>query len=345
IINSFFNGWLDLANDPQSMAARQSLSSTAVELTDRMKRIYNALVVMREDINVQISNIPDEINRISSEIADLNVAIRKVEVSGQTANDLRDKRDLLVDELTKYADVRMIEREDGTAMILVGNNVVVERETSSTLSVKSAPINDEGLTRTVIVAEDGSEYKPTRGELGALLNLRDTIIITLMGELNTLAEGIVETINTTHAAGYGLDGVSGRNFFDPDLVRAYNISLSEDISDLTHIAVSGDGTPGDNANALNINNLKTVKVIDGFTINEYYNSLISDLGVLARDAHDGRMNQELLITQIDNARETVKGVSIDEEMVLMIQAQRIYQSASRMIVVVDQLLEEVINLK
>ncbi|MFC1512315.1 flagellar basal body rod C-terminal domain-containing protein, partial [Candidatus Latescibacterota bacterium] len=253
--------------------------------------------------------------------------------------------DLLVDELTKYADVRMVEREDGTAMILVGNNVVVERETSSTLSVKSVPINDEGLTRTVIVAEDGSEYEPTKGELGALLNVRDTIIINLMGELNTLAETIVETINTTHAAGYGLDGVSGRNFFDPDMVRAYNFTISDDVSDLSHIAVSGDGTPGDNANALNINNLKTVKIIDGFTINEYYNSIISDLGVMARDASDGRKNQELLLTQIDNARETVKGVSIDEEMVLMIQAQRIYQSAARMIVVVDQLLEEVINLK
>ena len=345
IIDSFFNGWLDLANDSQNMAARQSLSSTAVELTGRMKRIYDALMVMREDINVQILTIPNEINRISEEIADLNVAIRKTEVSGQTANDLRDKRDLLVDELTQYADARMVEREDGTAMVLVGNNVVVEGGTWRTISVESAPINDEGMTNTFIVAEDGSEYEPTSGELGALLNVRDNIIITIMGELNTIAESIVDTINTAHVAGYGLDGESGRYFFDPDTNKAYNISLSDDISDLSHIAVSGDGTPGNNTNAININNLKSEKVIDGFTINEYYNAMISDLGVLARSASEGRANHELLLNQIDNARETIKGVSIDEEMVHLIQAQRIYQSASRVIVVVDQLLEEVVNLK
>ena len=56
------------------------------------------------------------------------------------------------------------------------------------------------------------------------------------------------------------------------------------------------------------------------------------------------MNEELLVTQINSSRESVKGVSIDEELVAMIQAQRIYQSASRLIVVMDELLEEIINI-
>ena len=90
---------------------------------------------------------------------------------------------------------------------------------------------------------------------------------------------------------------------------------------------------------------KNRKVVNGsFTISEYYNSIISNLGVMAQDAKSGRINEELLVSQIDSAREGVKGVSIDEEMITMIQAQRIYQSASRLIVVMDELLEEVVNL-
>lgn len=346
IINDFFNGWLDIANQPQNSAARQSLHSVGEEMTDRFHRIYNALVVMREDIDEQISAIPEQINIISAEIADLNVAIRKSEVQGGTANDLRDKLDYLVDELTQYADVRAVGQADGTTTILVGNKVVVDHDTASTLSAKTTLIGEEGLKRTVIVAEDGTEYEPTRGKLGALMTMRDETLLNLMGELNTLAGAIVDTINFDHRIGYGLDGANGRNFFDPGRVYAYNIELSSDIDDVSNIAVSIDGLPGDNQNALNINDLKNRRVIDGsFSINEYYNSIISHLGVIGREAESNRINQELLVNQIDNSRESVKGVSIDEEMVLMLQSQRIYQSASRLIVTLDELLQEVINLK
>ena len=346
VINSFFNSWLDLSSQPESTAARQSLYSVAVDMTGRLKSMYQSGTIMREDINKEIAGIPEDMNRIFSEIADLNVAIRKQEVSLGPANDLRDKRDVLIDELTEYTDVRAIEKQDGTTTVLIGDKVVVERETFSTLSVKSVAINDEGLTRTVLVAEDGTEYEPTHGRLGGLMEVRDNILVDLMSDLNTLAGGIVETINAQHNAGYGLDGETGRNFFDPDKVKAYSISVSEDIADLSHIAASGDGSIGDNSNALAINDLKSSKVLDGnYTLSDFYNGIVSDIGILGKNAKDSRASQELLLTQIDNARETIKGVSIDEEMVQLIQAQRIYQSASKLIVVMDQLLEELINLK
>jgi flagellar hook-associated protein 1 len=344
IIDSFFNGWLDVSNQPQDTAARQSLYSTAVELTDRFKRIYTSLENMREDIDSQIAAIPEQINLITSEIADLNVVIRKSEVSGNIANDLRDQRDLLIDQLTGYIDVTSIEQDNGTTTVLAGGKVVVEGATSSTVGVTST-ITASGYRKTAIVAEDGTEYVPVSGKLGALNDFRDTVIKDIMDQLNTLAGAIVDTINYDHQVGYGLDGQTGRNFFEPALTKAYNITVSSDIKDVSHIAVSIDGATGDNTNALNINSLKTRKVIDGsFTINEYYNSIISQLGVIGKEAQANRTNQELLVTQIDNSRESIKGVSVDEELVQMIQTQRIYQSASRIIVVLDGLLEEVVNL-
>ncbi len=345
IINEFFNGWLDLSNVPQDIAARQSLYSTANELTVRMKRIYNALVGIRENIDAEILAIPKEINETISEIADLNVAIVKAENQGGSANDLRDKLDLLIDNLSGFANVRAIQRKKGTYAILLGNKVVVEHDAHSELSTITTISDERGLIKTAIVSQDGLEFEPQHGKLGALINFRDTILSSLMDDLDKLAEAIVTTINFEHRIGYGLDGVNNRDFFEPNRTKAFNIEVSSDIKDVTNIAVSIDGAKGDNTNAFNINELKDKRIIDNrFSIKEFYNGFIVNLGVMAREAKSNRMNGELLITQINNSRESVKGVSIDEELVAMIQAQRIYQSAARMIVVMDELLEEIINI-
>ncbi len=345
IINNFFNGWLDIANAPQDMASRQSLYSTAQELIDRIQRINTSLVIMREDIDTEISAIPKEINAISSEIARLNVTIRKSETQGGTANDLRDKRDLLIDKLSEFVNVRAIEQENGTTTILVGSKVVVEHESFSKLSSKTTVAGESGMKKTAIISEDGTEYFPQDGKLGALINVRDVILLDLMKDLDKLTEAIVTTINYEHRDGYGLDGVKGRDFFKPNKIKAFNIEISNEMEDVTHIGVSGDGSKGDNSYAYKINELNNKRVVDdNFSINEFYNGMIANLGVMAREVKSGRINEELLFNQIDNSRESIKGVNIDEELVFMMQAQRIYQSAARLIVVMDDMLEEIINL-
>jgi len=345
IMTDFFNGWLDVANSPQNMAARQSLYSVATEMTERLHRIYNSIVNMREDIDVEVSSMPDDINEISAEIANLNDSIRIVESQGVRANDLRDKRDLLIDNLSEYANVRSVEQSDGTVTVLVGSIVVVEHDSYVTLSTSTEVSDQSGLKKTKIVTPDGTEFIPKEGKMGALLNIRDTVLVNILGDLNTFTENIVNTINFDHAIGYGLDGGTGYDFFDPDFTKAYNIKVSEDVRDVSHIAVSADSSKGDNTNALAIFELRDQRVIDNrYSIKEYYNSMIAELGVLAKEAKSARMNEELLVSQIDNARESVKGVNIDEELVHMIETQRIYQSAARVITVVDSLIEEIVNL-
>ena len=345
IFNDFFNEWQEVANVPQNMAARQSLKSISIELTTRMNRIFSRLQIMQEDINAEIATIPSDINLIASQIADLNASIRLSESQGNSANDLRDKRDQLVDELSEFASVRAIEQRDSTYTIIVGSQVVVEHENFYNLSaIKSVP--DYMGTKTVIVGEDGTEFTPEHGKLGALINFRDTILSDVMDNLNVLAENLVKEINFAHRIGYGLDGENERNFFDPARTKAYNIKISDDIDDVSNIAVSGDGAKGDNTNALSINTIKDLKVVDQeFTLSEYYSSMITEIGIWAREAKSSRINEELLVSQVDNAREGIKGVSIDEELIQMIQTQRIYQSASRIIVVLDSLLEDVIRMK
>ena len=345
VINNFFNGWHEAGNDTLNMAARQSLHSIGEELTSRLQRVYNQLLSMQSDIDNEISTIPKRLNEISSEIAQLNSSIRIAGAQGQSGNDLRDKRDLLIDELSEYVDVRTVERKNGTFTVIVGSNVIVEQDKYNELSTVTSSSGTKNIKKTLIVSAEGNEYEPTSGKLGALIHLRDSIIPSITDKMNIFSEALVINLNFEHRNGYGLDGNTNRNFFDPTKTKAFNISLSTDIDDVSKIAVSGDGTKGDNSNALQMIEFKNKKIIDGrFDITEYYNALISDIGIMGSEARTGRQNEQLLLAQVDSARESIKGVSIDEELINLIQSQYIYQAASRLIVVLDELLETVINL-
>ncbi len=345
ILDDFFNSWQDLANEPQNMASRQSLKSIGNELADRLRRLNNQLLIIRQDIDTEIAAIPSRINEIAKEIADLNASIRLAEIQGGSSNDLRDKRDRLIDELSEFTDVRAIEQKDGTYTVIIGSKVIVDRETSEELRVVTTISEDRNISKTLLRSRDGSDYSPERGKLGALIRFRDAVIGGILEKLDNFTSEIVKTVNFEHRNGFGLDGLTGRNFFDPGHTKAYNISLSDDIVDVTHIAASGNGSRGDNSNALALNEVRRQKVVLGrFTISEYYNALIADIGIMAREAKSGRVNEELLVNQIDNAREGIKGVSIDEELIRMIQTQHIYQGASRVIVTIDALLQTLISM-
>jgi len=345
-INDFFNGWQEVANDPQNMAARQSLKSYAEELAGRLHRMHRSLQVLREDIDTEIATIPDRINEITEEIADLNVSIRAAENQQASANDLRDKRDQLVDQLSEYVDVSVVEQSDGTYTVIIGSQVIVEHDDKTNLRSVSQITNDEGVTRTAILSEEGLEYLPERGRMGALIRFRDVFIPEIIEKLDKFTESLVRAVNYEHGYGYGLDGSTGANFFDPNMVKSFNIRVSSEIDDIRKIAASADGSYGDNGNAIKINDIKDQDVVDNeFTLSEYYNSLVSEIGIFAREAKSGRVNEELLVTQIDNAREGIKGVSIDAELIQMISSQRLYQSAARLVVVLDSMIEEVIRMK
>ncbi len=346
VINDFFSGWDEVANDPQNMAARQSLKSFAEELADRLHRLHNQLQVLRQDIDNEIATIPAQINQISAEIADLNVAIRASESQNASANDLRDKRDYLVDKLSDYVDVQAIEQRDGTYTIIIGSQVVVEHDDFTTLQSVSQALDQGGSIRTAVLSKEGIEYLPQHGQMGALLRFRDQHISYIVEQLDIFTESLINAVNYEHSYGYGLDGTTGINFFDPTKTKAFNIAVSADIEDVRKIAASGDGTYGDNSNAIRISDISDQAVVGNqFTLSEFYNSLIASIGIMAREAKSGRVNEELLVTQINNARESIKGVDIDSELIQMISSQRIYQSASRLVAVIDSLLEAVIRLK
>ncbi len=134
--------------------------------------------------------------------------------------------------------MRAVEQDDGTYPVIIGSKVIVEHESVSDLRAVSSTADQRNIRKTVITSEDGTEYTPTQGKIGALIDFRDNVIEDIMGQFDKLAESIVKTVNFEHENGYGLDGDTGRSFFDSAHVKAFNISISDDIDDVAHIAAS-----------------------------------------------------------------------------------------------------------
>jgi flagellar hook-associated protein 1 FlgK len=167
-----------------------------------------------------------------------------------------------------------------------------------------------------------------------------------MDKLDTLAATIINEVNNIHLTGYGLDGVNGRYFFDPNFTSASDIRMNTQLSLAPEkIGASGSGEEGDGSVALAIQSLRNERLMIGntTTVNDFYNSIIGTLGVETHQAMSLTENYELSLQQVKNARESVQGVSLDEEMTNMIKYQHAYDAAARVITTMDEALDVVIS--
>ena len=178
------------------------------------------------------------------------------------------------------------------------------------------------------------------------LQSRDEILPKYRENLNEIARAIVASVNSSHRSGYALDGTTGRDFFDPTGVTAETIDVSAIIlGDVSLIAASTDGSVGNGDNALAIAALRHAGITaDGSTIDDYYASVVGSLGIESQTASINREREELLILEIETRRESVKGVSIDEEMTNLIATQHAYEAAAKLVSVVDEMMDTILSM-
>jgi flagellar hook-associated protein 1 FlgK len=219
--------------------------------------------------------------------------------------------------------------------------------------------------------ETGTAVDGQGGEVGALLSLLNTEVPNLRAQLDTIARALVHSVNQLHAQGVsGVDAngdpVKGVQFFDDqgDLatVTARNIRLSDAITaDPARIAV-GTGGASTNDVALTLAQLRhtpysalaalvsadpTVPAeadLGNRTLGAYYSDMVSALGLAVASAEDTATVHETLGFQAEIRRESVSGVSTDEEMVRLIQSQAAYGAAARVITTVDEMLQTLLRL-
>ncbi|KGE73563.1 flagellar hook-associated protein FlgK [Spirochaeta lutea] len=212
LMDKFWDGWQELSIYPEQMSARQQVAQRGEALAEGIQNRYNSLNQLRSVLNDEVHVEVSRINTLTDQISDLNAEIAKVQAEGDEPNDLLDKRDLLVEELSGIIPVT-IETKDPDEYSIYTNGIhLVQGAISRTFSTQTDPQND-GYSM-VVWADSGAEFRPESGSLGAHIELRDQDICQEIQNLDNLAVNMADIVNEVHSVGFGINGRTGEEFFE-----------------------------------------------------------------------------------------------------------------------------------
>ncbi len=345
-MNDFWNAWDNFAKDPSSSSTRNELVSPTDKMTSSFHDLNNQIESLRSSIDADLNNYTNEINRMTSEVARLNHQIQSLEVGGVVANDLRDTRDLVLDNLAQLVDINTNENQNGEMVVYIGAMSIVNGRDAINIEGKVSNVDGVPIHKLVWEGTD-VELTNSAGQLKALIESRDEIIPKYIDKLDTLAAAMVEQVNSIHMTGTTADGQTNIAFFDVNKTSAGDISINNEIlNNQQNIVSSTSGAESDNGLANAIFELRNQNVLNNGSVsmNGYYNSIIGSVAIESSEATSFASNYDLLVQQVEFARQSVQGVSLDEEMTNLIKYQHAYDAAARVITTMDQALDTVLSM-
>ncbi len=341
-LDNLFRSLSDLSGDPANHTNRELVVSAANRLVNQMHSLDSQLGRIQQEaldhLNVQVSDV----NALTARIADLN---NKIQSSGgvqHSVPDLMDQRDALVDELSAKMNVRVLDRGDGTIGLIAGDTILVDGAQHTDIRVTTV-----GSGYGIVPANGGAPIDPQSGTLKALLDVTQTQLPGVKAKLDQMASALVSEFNAVHATGYTLSGSTNVNFFDPAGTTAGSITLSSQIKvSSDNIAASGNGAAGNGDIAGRLAGLATATVgsLGGRTLREHYVIMAAGIGLDVSNAESDISAEQALVDRADQARESVSGVSVDEEMISLITQQQAYQAAARLVNVADSMMQEMLGM-
>lgn len=354
-MTDFFNSFRELSNNPESLASRTMVRESAAAMGKDFGRVVEQLRAVQEDLNGQITTTVHEVNQLSKEIASLNEKIQMIEVQQTPANDERDRRDLLLKKMGEKIDITWAESKDGMVSVTAGRTAILVSGSSSA-ELKAQDSGNGHRMDILFSGNSGAAANITGqisgGRIGGALDVRDHVIEDLLGHVDQMAYTLAKEVNAAHIEGFDKSGRKGVLFFEmPESVEgaASTIALNKTIyNDVGRIAAGAQpGASGDNTVANVISSLQYRQVMsDGTaTFDDYYNTQVGQMGAIAQRAVKAQESQKNVISQLSNIRESISGVSLDEETTKMIEFQKMYDASARLIRTADEMLDTVINLK
>lgn len=399
VLDDFWNSWHDLANQPDNLTARSVVMENSVTLTNMFGDAATKLDNLESDIKDSINIKTYDLNTKLNQVAELNGEIFRIEQLGDNANDLRDQRDLITDEISKITNINVVETNRGYT-ISTGGTQLVSGNTAIQLDPNALPTDIKGGELHGYLASLGhvDTYRAqidqmakglAEGEFtltipagsvipeGTTLTNLDGTTVTYSGANRTLTSDVtvkVKGVNGLHQLGYTLQepAKAGEQFFTTkdgsSNFTADNIQVNPNIvkdvrniaaSNSTYIASTASGDvekvlKGNNQVAVWIGQMRnTTLTFDNSTsasavngegsIDDMYRSMVGRLGVQTNEATRQAENQKVLVDQVEMNRQSVSGVSLDEEMANLIKYQHAYNASARMLTTIDEMLDKVIN--
>ncbi|WP_261131799.1 flagellar hook-associated protein FlgK [Bacillus sp. Marseille-Q3570] len=378
-MDRFWQSLQDLAVNPEDSGARSVVRERGKALAETFNYLSGSLNSIKDDIKLQIDNSADSISSIAEQINDLNRQIGELEPHGYLPNDLYDKRDLLVDQLSELANVKVTKVDSGGDDLDIAEGkytiqLVDDSGTTIGTLVDGEKLNwnelglKDGSTSQFTLTEHNKDGNPTgnsdeidftaKGKLLGQLVAHNEVYPGMLSKLDEMAYQFATEFNAVHSGGYGLDpdnvpSENTGNLFFEELAdeqgAASRIKLHTDITEkggLNNIAASENGFAGDGSNALLLSEVKDSKFdfsTGEATVQSFYEGVIGEMAVDTQQANRLKGNSETLKQSVEERRQSVSGVSLDEEMTRMMQFQHAYNAAARNITSIDEMLDRIIN--
>jgi flagellar hook-associated protein 1 len=359
-----FSAWAQQPTDP---IARENVMQRAGALAQSFQQTAGDLANIAQDTELQIRQTVDNVNRLASKLQAFNASLMK----GNTQDSALDAQvHATLEELSSYVDVTVLRQDDGSFNVLLGGQtalVVGDQQYPISYRLEQPtdpPPTYPGARPLVrISGADGADItgKITEGKLGSLVNFRNNTLTSYIGDayqpgdLNVMAKQLADRVNQLLTSGNISEGppaVPGVALFTYDSSNptsvAQTLRVNPAINRNQLAAISGGSPSVSNGVALSLANLTSSQNaadrIDGATYTQFYGNLAARVGRNLSDAEIQRDIQQSSVAQAKDIREQISGVSLDEEAAYLIQFQRAYEANSRLVSVLNDLTETIINL-
>lgn len=355
-MDDFYSSLEEMSKNPSDISYREPVRENALAFTRHINETAGRLMDMEREVEYSIDMRVKQINSLAEQIGGLNRQIYSSELDGRHANDLRDRRELLVDQLSKLINIRVNESTDGKYNVSVDGISIVDH-----LYVNKVVFKEDADEGEKITWENGGLISMRSGELKGLMDIYEGNgegnsyrgIPYYLDQLNKFAQGFADKFNQVHGEGYSLGSNSpAGDFFTYDSnSAATTFTLSDHIfDDIRNIAAAGNsgGAAEDNLNILKLIGQREDKFfftggVSQGTPDDFIKSILSSMSVDSLQAQRLYGTQELIQKNIEIKRSSISGVSLEEEMADMVRFQHVYIASSKMISTMDMIIDVTVN--
>ena len=341
-ISNFFSSLNQISTDPTNLALRQGALTAAGNMATAFNNVANNLGQQRLSLDSNVSQDVSQINVLTGQIATLNSQIGELQGVNQDASALVDQRDVLIGNLSNLVDVSSIQSNNGLTLTTSNGTALVVGGQSFALSTQT---NASGVQD---IYSEGTDITDdlTSGDLAGLLQTRDQTIPGLLSNLDTLAAGLSNALNTANQQGFDLNGNAGGNLFVPPPASGQGAaaSMAVAITDPALIAASSDGTAGSNGNITVLAAVQNQPMAGSQSPTDYYSNIVYTVGNdVSNDTAELTASQSIL-SQLQDQNNSISGVSLDEEAANTVQFQNAYDAAANIVTTINDMLYTVINM-
>jgi flagellar hook-associated protein 1 len=343
-LDEFYASWYDLSLTPTDDAAGAVVLQRATAVVDQMHSLTSNLSDEWSTTHIALENVVAEANQAASDLATLNGQIQAQTVSDSTVNDLLDRRDQLVRRLAELVGATAVPGEDNQVSVSVGGVNVVSGTTSQQLTLSGAPTIGSATSDPPTLMWDTTAVAVESGSAAGYLAALRTDLPDMQQQLDDVAVALRDAVNSIHQTGYTRSGATGTDFFtgtgsgdiaivptDPEDLA---VAVASGVVDGSIAAAIGDLTKDDAASA----------ALGGSPgASERWRSLTTAVGVQVQSLEASVTVQDSVVAAAEDAVESSAGVNLDEEMTNMLLYQRAYQASARVITVIDEMMNTLIN--